>query len=244
MRAAIAMADTVVPIDSATERALRAHAPATQVARVPNCMDFTALPVTSVPDDGDRVLMFLGWLTPAKGLAELLEAWNRVRPSGWRLVVAGPGSEAYRRELLDTYRPAAVEFVGELTHESALRALASAAAFVLPSHTEGFPNSVLEAMALGRAIVATDVGAIPEMLADGCGIVVPPRDVDQLTAALQRVLGDAELRSEMGKRARRRAVTVYAIGPVFEQYLTIWRGPRGRPDALPGKVVLGSTGIP
>jgi len=49
---------------------------------------------------------------------------------------------------------------------------------VLPSHTEAFPFVVLEAMALGKAIVATDVGAIPEMLAWECGILVKPKDVE------------------------------------------------------------------
>jgi glycosyltransferase involved in cell wall biosynthesis len=244
MRAAIAMADVVMAIDCATERALRAHAPAAQVARVPNCMDFGGLPASSVPDGGDRVLMFLGWLTPAKGVAELLEAWNRARPSGWRLVVAGPGPDAYRRELLERYRPEAVELVGELTHEQAMRALAASSAFVLPSHTEGFPNVVLEAMALGKPIVATEVGAIPEMLADGCGVVVRPRDVDQLVVALRRVLGDAALRSDMGERARRRALTEYAIGPVFEQYLTIWQGGQ-RPHQAPSReAVRGTAGVP
>ena len=243
MRAAIAMADVVVAIDSATERALRAHAPAAQVARVPNCLDFAALPAPSAVDGDDRVLMFLGWLVPTKGVAELLEAWNRLKPSGWRLVVVGPGPEEYRRELLDKYRPVGVDFVGELEHEEAMRTLAGAAAFVLPSHTEGFPNVVLEAMALGKPIVATAVGAIPEMLADGCGIVVPPRDVDRLTAALGSVLGDAQSRREMGKRARSRAATEYAIGSVFERYLTIWRGRTSPAEASSGEVIRRSAGV-
>jgi glycosyltransferase involved in cell wall biosynthesis len=242
MRAAIALADVVIPIDSGTERALREHVPAARVARVPNCMDFSALP-PSVSGEGSRVVMFLGWLTPAKGLSELLEAWSRLKPPGWRLVVAGPGPEEYRRELLERYGHPAVEVVGELDHEHAMRALAAASVFVLPSHTEGFPNAVLEAMALGKAIVASEVGAIPEMLADRCGVLVPPRDVDQLAAALDRVIRDAELRSEMGQRARYRARAEYAIGPVFDRYLAIWRGRQRPPEASPTEVLGSSAGV-
>jgi glycosyltransferase involved in cell wall biosynthesis len=235
IRTAIAMADVVVPIDVATERALRAHVPSAQVVRVPNFLDPAEMPASGpVPAAEDRFVMFLGWLQPSKGLDELLAAWNLVNPTGWRLVVAGPGQESYRRELLERHRPANVEFVGELSHEEAMRTLAAASAFIFPSRTEGFPNVVLEAMVLGKPIVASDVGAIPEMLADGCGLVVPARDVDQLAGALRRVLDDEHLRTEMGIRARRRALTEYSIAAVFEQYLTIWRGrpdgPRAQPD--------------
>jgi glycosyltransferase involved in cell wall biosynthesis len=241
IRAAIAMADVVVPIDAATERALRTHVPAAQVVRVPNFLDPAEMPPSATPAREERFVMFLGWLQPSKGLDELLEAWGRARVAGWRLVVAGPGQESYRRELLERHRPVNVEFAGELSHEEAMRTLAAASALVFPSHTEGFPNVVLEAMVLGKPIVASDVGAIPEMLADGCGIVVPARDVDQLTCALRRVLDDEQLRAEMGARARRRAITEYSIGAVFEQYLSIWRG--GLHVTPPGEVPRRSAGV-
>ena len=65
-------------------------------------------------------------------------------------------------------------------HDDAMRMLANAEIFVLPSHTEGFPNAVLEAMALAKAIIASRVGAIPEMLADECGLLIEAKDVSGL----------------------------------------------------------------
>ena len=99
---------------------------------------------------------------------------------------------------------------------------------VLPSYTEGFPNVVLEAMALGKAIVATDVGAIPEMLEAKCGLLVKPKDVQGLTTVLRSLLNDGNLRTELGNRARERALANYSIDVVFPRYMSLWRQPAER----------------
>jgi glycosyltransferase involved in cell wall biosynthesis len=93
---------------------------------------------------------------------------------------------------------------------------------VLPSYSEGFPNVVLEAMTLGKAIVATSVGAVPEMLSDGCGVLVPPGNIEELDRALSRVVGEAELRATLGRRARARALARFSIDAVFPQYRAVW----------------------
>lgn len=126
------------------------------------------------------------------------------------------------RGLANRCRDSNVEFVGELAHYDAMVAMSKADVFVLPSHTEGFPFVVLEAMTLGKAIVATRVGAIPEMLADGCGVLVDPKDPVGLADALKRVMASETLRHEMGNRARERALREYSIDTVFEQLKTIW----------------------
>ena len=81
--------------------------------------------------------------------------------------------------------------------------LAKASVFCLPSHAEGLPMALLEAMAARKAVVASSVGGVPEALRDGDnGMLVPPRDSAALAAALARVLGDAALRARLGSRAR------------------------------------------
>lgn len=101
--------------------------------------------------------------------------------------------------------------------------MAACDVFVLPSHTEGFPNVVVEAMALGRAVVATDVGAVADMLADGCGAVVPPRRPADLAGALDAVMRDEALRRATGERARAKALGEYRIDEVVAAVVRLWR---------------------
>jgi glycosyltransferase involved in cell wall biosynthesis len=222
MRVAMRWATTVIAIDEATEEAIRHHAPEVSVVRVPNCVDPQDLAKPDGERRGEQTVLFLGWVIPAKGVGELLQAWDALQPDGWRLAIAGPCDESYLRQLRAREQHRNVDFAGELRHEEAMRALAAADVFVLPSHTEGFPNVVLEAMAQGKAIVATRVGAIPEMLDGGCGVLVRPGDVAELVSALRTVMSDASYRKALGGCARARALREYSIGAVFDRYVSIW----------------------
>src|SRR5690606_23406292 len=83
------------------------------------------------------------------------------------------------------------------------RLLAAAHAFVLPSHAEGLPMSLLEAMAWGLAPISTPVGSIPEHVVDGAnGLLVTPGDIAQLTAAIERLVSNDEDRMQMARLAR------------------------------------------
>jgi glycosyltransferase involved in cell wall biosynthesis len=76
--------------------------------------------------------------------------------------------------------------------------------FVLPSLTEGTPNSIVEAMAHGLPVIASNVGGIPDVLTPETGILVPPGDIDALTEAMVRLARDEQLRRRMGKAAKAR----------------------------------------
>jgi len=166
-------------------------------------------------------------------MKELMEAWRELRPQGWSLRLVGLGSADYRRHLQTIVGPAAdVQFVGDVPPEQAWREMQEASVFVLPSYTEGFPNSVLEAMAAGKAVVATRVGAIPEMLdvdlPEPCGIVSAPRDAQRLAAGLRRVMEDPGLRAKLGGKARLKAEREYDSGRVYERLVRIWGDVAGR----------------
>jgi glycosyltransferase involved in cell wall biosynthesis len=168
-------------------------------------------------------VLFVGWLVPTKGIEELLEAWKAVDRPGRRLRLLGGYDPAYladltRRGLLGER----VEVVGEVDHSAVLADLRRCSVFVLPSHTEGFPNVVVEAMAAGTPIIASSVGAIPDMLADGAGTVIPPRNVPAVAEAMERMLADPRAAVVLGERARLRAQTEYAIAPVVARYLVLW----------------------
>lgn len=92
----------------------------------------------------------------------------------------------------------------------------------LSSITEAFPYSVVEAMMTGKPVVATDVGGIREAIGD-CGIVVRPRQYEELAQALMMLLRDPKLRASLGKEARDRALNYFTIGRALTLYLNSYR---------------------
>jgi glycosyltransferase involved in cell wall biosynthesis len=148
-------------------------------------------------------------LRPGKGIETLLDALPAVlaaHPDA-QLVIAGAGVD--RERLEERARSlgvaAAVHFLGLVPDSGTV--LRGADVFVSSSWAESFPYVILDAMALGRPIVATDVGGVAEALGDGdgdCGLLVAPQDADGLARALRRLLSDPARADEMGARARSR----------------------------------------
>jgi len=185
----------------------------------------TKLPRALDPVQNSREVVFLGWVVPTKGIEELISAWNQLRPAAgdWTLKIVGPYSADYVEDLRGRYDTEGIVFTGEKTHQEAMEILGRADIFVLPSYTEGFPNVVVEAMSLARPIIATDVGAIPEMLADNCGIVIPVKNTDELRAAIQELIENPEHRNQMGRAAFKKAADSYTLEKVFAKYLDTWK---------------------
>ncbi len=92
----------------------------------------------------------------------------------------------------------------------------------VPSHTEAFPNVLLEAMALSKPTIATAVGAIPNILSDNCGLVVAPKNIDALAEALSELLLDELLCRTMGGNGRRKCEGFYDANVVVESYAKLW----------------------
>ena len=219
---AMRMARAVIAIDPSTAQMIQHRRPALKVLRIPNGVDLGELPVADCPSPLQTVL-FLGWVVRTKGVEELVQAWAGMEEVGWCCLIAGPGADGYREELQQRFQPSQLEFLPEQSHEEAMRLMAAADIFVLPSHTEGFPNVLIEAMAMGKAIIASSVGAIPEMLSGECGVSVPPQNTEALGQALRRLMADADLRTVMGDRAQKKAHSEYAMDKVFEQLVVVWR---------------------
>jgi glycosyltransferase involved in cell wall biosynthesis len=135
-------------------------------------------------------VLFAGRLSAEKGILELVEAAD-----GMKLVVAGDGP-------LRSRVPGALGFV---PHHALGPLYERAAVVACPSHREGFGVVCAEAMAYGRPVVAGAVGGLLDLVVDGeTGLLVPPRDVPALRAALARLLGDRDLRRRLGEGARER----------------------------------------
>jgi glycosyltransferase involved in cell wall biosynthesis len=110
-----------------------------------------------------------------------------------------------------------VQFVGAIETSQVALLLSRSSIFCLPSHWEGFPLSLLEAMASEAAPIATDVGDVALILDGGrAGLVVPPRDTVALADAINRLISDATLRGRLGRAARRRVEQLYSVDRLAE----------------------------
>ena len=159
-------------------------------------------------DDDAPVVGVIASLLPIKDHATLLHAIARL-VANWptlRLVVVGDGPERERLERLAAQLGIAahVRFAGHQPNVPSFHHLFDVS--VLTSVSEGFPNSLVEAMAAGRPIVATNVGGVPDAVRhEENGLLVPPSNPDALAVALARLLGDPALRERMGAAGARRA---------------------------------------
>lgn len=178
-----------------------------------------------------RVLVgSVGRLHPDKDPLNLVRALRSLGDEGREAIhLAIVGDGACRAELEAQIRDAhladRVTLLGERHDIPEL--LAALDVFAMPSKTEGLPVALLEAMASGLPIVATDVGGVAAALGD-CGLVVPPQDATALGEAILRLAGDPERRRQLGRAARERAVQRFDIGEMFSAYDRILRaGPGG-----------------
>lgn len=153
-------------------------------------------------EPGSQIVGVVARLEPEKGHPTLLEAWPavlRAVPDAYLLIV-GEGSrrdalEAQARDLRIAHR---VVFTGRRDDVPAVTAALDVA--VLPSYREAQGMVILEAMALSRPVVASDVGGIPEMIEDGVtGLLVPPHDADALARAIVRLLKNHPLADALGR---------------------------------------------
>jgi glycosyltransferase involved in cell wall biosynthesis len=156
------------------------------------------------------MILYAGRLHPSKGVDVLIRAFARIKPGfpNARLLICGDGEERARLEsLIASLKINDVEFRGVLPNAEVLRLMAQTAIFVLPTVTmEGHPKSLIEAMASGAACVVSDVPGNREMVEpERTALIVPPKDVNVLACALERLLADRELRTQLGESAYKHA---------------------------------------
>lgn len=161
----------------------------------------------------------LGRLTWAKGFDLLVEAVRRVHDRGYRVeaVIGGEGGERGALEAAAHGLP--VRFVGFV--EDVEGFLDEIDIFCLPSRREGLPFALLEAMMAGAACVAADVGDVAVAL-DSTGVVVPPDDIDALTAALEELGSLPSLRAELGDACHSRAVRHFGMETFVTRTLAVY----------------------
>ncbi len=201
-----------------------AGAPPGRVQVIPNGVDVRAF---APPPAGARradELLFVGRLAEQKGVFDLLEGFAllaRARPAArLRLLGAGPLEGRLRERAAAAGLADRVALAGLAPPQAVRAALAEATALLHPSRGEGLSCSLLEAMASGCPIVASDLPANRELIRDGAeGLLVPPGDPQALAAAAARLLGDRTLAARLGAAARGRAVAEFSLDAVAQRYL-------------------------
>jgi glycosyltransferase involved in cell wall biosynthesis len=232
-RRAVRWTDRIVCVSDEEIRIGRSAGVAADYIVVANGVDLEDYPVAGEPErqaararlgiDAAPVVVCLGRLSRQKGQDVLLRAWEKVSRAvpGSVLYLVGDGPE---RESLESAAPAGTIFTG--SKPNAADWLAAADVVALPSRWEGMSMVMLEAMATGRSVVATDVAGAAEALSGVAGALVPPEDPQGLSSALITRLEDPDLATAEGRAGRRRAerdhsldATAHAMERVYRQVL-------------------------
>jgi glycosyltransferase involved in cell wall biosynthesis len=196
----------------------------------------------SVPDDAPDVLpprtgrkraLFVASITPLKGSNELAQAILAM-PDCELVTIGSEGSSAdgetgrQQDEALAALRASGrlIE-MGQLESEQVTKAYQETDILVLPTHREGMPNVLLEALAAGTPCVATPVGAIPDILEDGCGELVPLQDASALQSVMSELLASPERRRVLSQNGLARVAERYLVDVVMKGYVQIYRSIQG-----------------
>jgi hypothetical protein len=192
-------------------------------------------------------VLFVGTRDPAfdvqKGLPELLQAMRAARAQRPELFLILAGGAPDTAAITSVLGPEGADWthVGTVTGEAKAALFRAIDVLALPSRFENMPNTILEAMAAGRPVIATPVGAIPEMVDDGeSGFLVPVGDVAQLTARLELVARDNVLRARMGAHARTLAGERYDMAVLERALVDEYRatcGVAATDDEAPAPIV-------
>lgn len=171
-------------------------------------------------------LIFISNLLQRKGVIEFLEAIERLATADevppFRVTIAGIGPLAAKVEATAD-QLTAISYQGYISEPEKRELLRRGTIYVLPSHSEGLPLGLLEGMAGGNAVVASTVGSVPEIIGLENGRLVPPRDIDALTAALEELITRPDTVSAMARKNRALAEASYSWSSVTTDIDELYR---------------------
>jgi len=179
-----------------------------------------------VIEKDETQLLYAGRLDPRKGVLVLLKAFKTVlgKYDGVKLVICGDGPDRLRLEsfVKSNNMAKSVEFLGRVPYEKVPEIFNEASIFIFPTLYEPFGLVAVEAMATELPVIASNVGALPEIVDDKCGILVPPKDDKQLAEAIELLIDDEKLRTEMGKYGRQKVKNMFSWKKNAEQTLNAY----------------------
>lgn len=230
LRQTLSRADRVVAISSEFAESARRFLPevSAKIVRIPSaiaCDDFQTVKPFAFHS---RYILAVARLQPMKGHDVLLLALQKIIRTGRdvHLLIAGDGPLRVRLHalVLALGLKDHVTFLGEVSQNTVRSLLGGCDFFVHPSWFEGLPIAVLEAMASSKAVVATAVNGVPELVENGkTGLLVPPGAPEALAQAITSLLKNRELCSAMGRNAYESVREKYDYAAVTERYLEVFR---------------------
>jgi len=208
-----------------------------RITRIPNFIDQNLFH-PSGKESGDqirkkldftdgKIVTFSGRLVERKGVGVLLEVWRKLIQDHKDVLLIILGSGPLEKKLKNQSKLLGIEenvrFCGFINNIG--NYLAATDIFVFPSFQEGFPNSVLEAMACGLPVIATRIGGVVDVIKnEENGLLVEPGNVDQLADALKKLISDPEYASALGKNAIKTVRENYDINVIANKYIDLYTG--------------------
>ena len=227
IRATLERADTVIALGNTWADRLHDIAPRARIFVVPNAIRPDSPVEQQTP--GPVHVVFLGEVGDRKGTFTLLNSWAKMlADSGGsvhaRLTIAGDGEIDRARDRVAALGLGdSVDVRGWIATADVPELLASAQILVLPSQREGQPMAILEAMAMGVCVVASNVGGIPELLDENGGVLVNPDDVTELADAITYVATDHNARARFGAQALQRVQNEFDVDVIWRRFDELYR---------------------
>lgn len=184
--------------------------------------------LAQISDSNCFTFLFVGRIVKDKGIDELIEAFMQVRQrSKTRLLLVGPFENSldpvsdHTKRQIDSCSD--IVAAGPQYGTDLLAYYAASNCFVFPSYREGFPNTVLEAGAMGLPSIVTNINGSREIIADGVnGLIIPPKDSAALAGAMQRIIDDTYMRKRMQSKARPMIASRFEQGYVRQCMLNFY----------------------
>jgi len=222
--------DYILPVSHAVKDMISSISAQNRIRVIPNGVDLRKFKLTNEDVkwieqkksefNGKKILLFVGWIIERKGIKELLEAFKRIsisRDDLLLLLVGGSnevgevGMEDYLNNYINTnvlYDK--IKLVGPVKHEEVKLWINLCDIFVLPSYSEGLPVAMLEAMGCGKPVIVSEVGGVGEVVRDRQnGLLIKPRNVDDLIKAIDFLLNNPDVARNLGDEAARTIIENY-----------------------------------
>lgn len=203
---------------------LRSAGRSGEIVLLPNWMHAIDAAAPRPPATRPTCLFIAGQEARRKGIEEVLGAVEQLQARGcevqFQMVAVPP---FLKKRIADSGIAGAIRLQDPMEHQRLLALMQRCEIFLLPSHGEGFPNSLVEAMAAGMACIATPVGAVPEIAAEGGLLLVPVGNISALADAISQLVASAELRNRLGTQARQTVCAHYVASVALPRLAQAYR---------------------